>query len=111
GAGLWNGRIRYIGLKVNDDEEMRPREAVRSVPYALTATDAIGDIHPTSVSINGTAVINSAGQWVGPSLGLKGEKGDIGPSGVTYKWQGYLPGPVAPNTEDTAGAPAPLVHK
>src|SRR5262245_63905607 len=36
-ANLWSGAVRFIGVKVNTDAEMTPREEVASVPYALAA--------------------------------------------------------------------------
>lgn len=78
-----NGATRYLGVKVNTDPEMSPRQTVNSVPYALLAANVNGDITPNSVSINGTTVINSSGQWVGPSTGLVGPAGPAGPAGAT----------------------------
>jgi hypothetical protein len=107
-ASLWNGGILYLGLKVNDDDEMSPREVVRSVPYALLASDVSGDIHPASVSVAGRPVIDSSGRWVGPAngastpgagtVGPPGAAGPPGPAGITSRWQGYLTGPLAPGT-------------
>ncbi len=80
-ATLWNGSQRYLGVTIGSDPEMAPREDVTSVPYALVAGDVNGDIHPSSVTINGTQVINSTGQWVGPSSGLVGPTGPAGAQG------------------------------
>src|SRR5262249_43197042 len=33
-AKVFDGSVRYLGVKVGDDQEMTPRAAVRSVPYA-----------------------------------------------------------------------------
>jgi hypothetical protein len=60
---------------------MTPREEIASVPYAITAGDVIGDIHPTTVSIGTTAVIDATGKWVGSPTGLVGPKGDTGAMG------------------------------
>lgn len=81
-AGLFDGTVRYLGITVGDDPEMSPRVAVQSVPYAMVAGDAIGDIHPTSVSINGTTVIDDAGNWVGSQAGLQGATGATGATGA-----------------------------
>jgi hypothetical protein len=72
------GKTIYLGIKVNTDPELSPRQPLLSVPYALVAQNAIGDITPNSVSINGTPVIDSSGHWVGPSMG-----GGVMASGVT----------------------------
>jgi hypothetical protein len=85
--GVFDGTVRYIGIQVDQDPEMAPRVAIRSVPYAMVAGNAIGDITPSSVSINGSTVIDSNGQWVGDPTGLvgpagpQGDPGPIGPMG------------------------------
>lgn len=80
---VFNGATRYLGVKVGTDAEMTPRQTLVSVPYALMANNAVGDITPTSVAINGTTVINSSGQWVGSTAGLQGPTGPAGPTGAT----------------------------
>jgi hypothetical protein len=79
---VWDGSARYVGITVGGDPEMSPRQATASVPYALVAGDAIGDIHPTSLSIGGQLVIDATGSWVGPSTGLVGPMGPQGPAGA-----------------------------
>lgn len=64
---LLAGGDRYLGVQVGTDAEMIPREQLTSVPYARLAGEVSGDIHPNSVSIGSTAVISSAGSWVGPA--------------------------------------------
>lgn len=64
----FDGSVRYLGVKVGGDDEMTPRQEIASVPYALVANDAVGDINPTSVSVNGTEVINEDGDWVGNAV-------------------------------------------
>jgi hypothetical protein len=78
---VWDGSVRYIGLKVGADDEMVPREMVTSVPYALLATEVTGDIHPTSVSIGSKQVIDATGKWVGDPAGLVGPRGEPGEKG------------------------------
>ncbi|HLM75410.1 MAG TPA: collagen-like protein, partial [Polyangiaceae bacterium] len=63
GDGVFDGSLRYFGMSIGDEPELLPRAPVQSVPYALLARDVNGDIHPTSVSINGTEVINENGEW------------------------------------------------
>jgi len=68
---------------------MSPRAPIVSVPYALnavSATDVTGDIHPSSITVNGVPVVDAAGNWVGPSgaagnVGPPGPQGPIGPEG------------------------------
>ena len=79
---LWDGSVRYVGITVGADPEMSPRQATQSVPYALVAGDATGDIHPTSVTVAGAQVIDGQGNWVGPSTGLIGPAGAQGPQGA-----------------------------
>jgi len=78
---VFDGSTRYLGVTVGTDPEMTPRQALVSVPYALMANNVVGDITPTSISVNGTKVINSSGQWVGPTAGLVGPTGPAGAQG------------------------------
>ncbi|MCA9598089.1 MAG: collagen-like protein [Myxococcales bacterium] len=78
---VFDGSTRYLGVKVGADAEMTPRQTIVSVPYALMANNAVGDITPTSVSVNGTQVIDGTGNWVGPTAGLVGPTGPQGPAG------------------------------
>ncbi|MEO7330538.1 MAG: collagen-like protein, partial [Minicystis sp.] len=80
-ATIWDGTVRYVGIKVGADPEMSPRQSTASVPYARLAEDVSGDIHPHSVSVNGATVIDANGSWVGPTTGLIGPAGAQGPQG------------------------------
>jgi hypothetical protein len=74
----------YMGLKVDSDPEMTPRNRIASTPYARAAADVPNaDITPNSVTINGTPVIDSSGQWVGSPTGLIGPQGPVGATGAT----------------------------
>jgi hypothetical protein len=80
----------YLGIQVDGDVELSPRQPVLSVPYALVADNAVGDIAPRSVTVNGTMVIDPSGAWVGPrgapvmgSMGVQGPPGAAGPAGAT----------------------------
>ncbi|MBI4957494.1 MAG: collagen-like protein [Myxococcales bacterium] len=77
-----DGGVRYLGIKVDNDPEMSPRAAVHSVPYAILAGDVTGDIHPSSVVVNGTTVIDGTGHWVGSPTGLVGPTGPAGSDGA-----------------------------
>jgi len=107
----FDGSLRYLGITVGADPEMAPRVTVASVPYALVAGDARGDIHPTSVEIQGAGiVINSSGQWVGSPTGLQGPQGPQGPTG-TAGMQGPagadgMQGPAGADGADGAQGPA-----
>ncbi|MRG95402.1 hypothetical protein [Polyangium spumosum] len=85
---VFDGSVRYLGITIESDPELLPRAPIQSVPYALLANDVNGDIHPTTVTINGTEVINNNGEWVGPPTGLVGPTGPMGPTGAD--------GPVGP---------------
>jgi hypothetical protein len=87
----FDGSVRYLGITVGDDPEMTPRAEVASVPYALLANNVNGDITPSSISIGGTVVIDSNGDWVGNPAGLAGPAGPTGPQGL----QGVI-GPTGP---------------
>ncbi|MBI4700293.1 MAG: hypothetical protein HY744_03840 [Deltaproteobacteria bacterium] len=79
---LFDGSVRYLGVTVGKDPEMTPRAAIGSVPYALVADNAIGDITPNSVTVPDYGlVIDSNGKWKGDPSGLQGAKGDPGPVG------------------------------
>lgn len=68
---IFDGSTLYLGVTVGADTEMTPRQVLLSTPYAFaansadTALNATGDITPSSVSVNGSTVINSSGVWVG----------------------------------------------
>ena len=47
-ANIFTGAPLYLGVTVGTDPEMTPRQAILSVPYAIVAGNAVGDITPTS---------------------------------------------------------------
>lgn len=56
---------------VVDGEKITPRQKITAVPYALVAGDAVGDIHPASVTVNGTKIIDEGGKWTGAVAAVK----------------------------------------
>jgi len=102
-GALAGGQPRYLGITVGDDDEMSPRAALGSVPYALVANDATGDVHARSLSVNGKEVITADGVWVGPSIGLAGLIGPLGPQGLAGP-QGASGPPGAPGPQGAPGA-------
>ena len=109
-AGVFDGSTRYFGVKVNADPEMTPRQTVVSVPYALVADNATGDITPHTVSVGGTTVIDDQGHWVGPGgMGATGPTGPAGPPGPQGPaGANGAPGPVGPaGAHGPAGAQGP----
>src|ERR1700760_2308968 len=86
---LFAGQTMYLGITVDDDAEMTPREPVDSVPYSMVASNATGDITPHSIAVAGVPIVDATGKWVGPSTGLvgpqgpQGAQGPQGPAGAT----------------------------
>lgn len=97
---VFDGSVRYMGVTVGVDPEMTPRAVMQSVPYAMVAGEVYGDIHPTSISVGGTTIINSMGEWQGPATGLVGPTGPAGADGMMGPT-----GPTGPTGAD--GAPGP----
>ena len=108
--GLFDGSTRYLGMAVGSDPQMTPRAPITSVPYAMTATDAVGDIHPSSVGIKGHTVIDSNGKWVGDVAGLMGPTGPMGSAGpVGAAGAAGVVGPTGPaGAVGPAGATGPI---
>ena len=65
-TGVFDGGARYLGISVDGEEELSPRHAVRSVPYALVANNVVGDITPSSIWVGDGQVVDSDGNWTGP---------------------------------------------
>jgi hypothetical protein len=78
---LFAGQTMYLGITVDDDAEMTPREPVDSVPYSMVAANATGDITPHSIAVNGAPIVDANGKWVGATTGLVGPQGPQGPQG------------------------------
>ena len=78
---VFAGRTRFLGVTVGTDPEMTPREPIGSVPYALVATNVVGDITPSSITVGGMQIVDSTGRWVGASSGPAGPAGPAGPMG------------------------------
>ncbi|MCB9730709.1 MAG: hypothetical protein H6746_19720 [Deltaproteobacteria bacterium] len=77
-----DGGELWLGVAVDGDDEMLPRSPVGTAPYAMVADDAVGDIHPRTISVNGSVVVDAHGRWVGSPAGLQGPAGEDG-EGVT----------------------------
>jgi hypothetical protein len=96
----------YLGIKVNADSELTPRQPLSSVPYALVADNAIGDITPHSVSVNGQTVINASGAWVGPAPSGTSAGGPVG-----IMQTGVAMGGVALSTTQSSVIPSYLAYR
>ena len=85
GEDLARNATLFLGVSVNSAPEMSPRLKVSSTlraRWAAHAKDVRGeDIHPATVSIGETEVINAQGQWVGDPTGLRGSQGVDGAQG------------------------------
>ena len=61
----------WLELTVDDGEPLLPRHELLSVPYAVlagTATNVEGGyVDATEVAVDGTTVIDAAGNWIGPT--------------------------------------------
>jgi hypothetical protein len=102
----------FLGVTIGNDAEISPRQPVLSVPYALVANNAVGDITPHTVSVGGTTVIDAQGHWVGPTAGLQGPSGPAGPTGPTGQQGAQGPtgavGPTGPQgPSGSQGVPGP----
>ncbi len=102
-ANVFTGAPLYLGITVGNDAEMTPRSLVQSVPYAFLAGNAVGDITPHSVSVNGNTVIDATGAWVGSPTGLVGPQGAVGPQGPAGP-QGPMGAPGAQGPMGLTGA-------
>ena len=75
----------YVGVTLDNGDELTPRLPLRKVPAAFTAQlafNVIGDIEPRTVGIDGIGeVINNRGEWVGAPGGLRGPQGAAGAVG------------------------------
>ena len=61
----------YLQILV-DGQMMLPRQRIGAVPFSFVSDDAVGDIHPASVSIGTKKVIDSSGKWVGDPVAGQG---------------------------------------
>jgi hypothetical protein len=107
-AGIFAYDDLWLAVSVDGAPELEPRQAVREVPraaFAGQAMDVAGQtIHPATISIGDLLVIDADGNWVGPAglggegpAGPQGEVGPIGPQGEVGL-QGEA-GPVGPEGE------------
>ena len=54
----------FLEIRI-EGKALTPRQPIGSVPFAFVSSDAVGDIHPKSVSIGKKKVIDESGRWVG----------------------------------------------
>jgi hypothetical protein len=107
-SSVFDGTTRYLGVTVNNDPEMTPRESMTSVPYALIADNATGDITPHTVAVTGYGqVIDNVGNWTGKPTGLIGPTGPQGPMGPTGP-QGPVGAPGGTGAQGPQGVQGPV---
>jgi subtilisin-like proprotein convertase family protein len=97
-AGLFNRPELYLGLTIDDGDELTPRQRLGAVPFAQQAGDVAGrNIHPQTVTIGEQMVIDESGNWVGPEIPGRGEQGPAGERGVQGVQGGQgIQGPAGP---------------
>jgi len=69
--GVFDADRAYLGVTIGDGAELAPRHPMGSVPFAIIADNATGDITPSSIAVDGLPVIDASGNWVGPALSLR----------------------------------------
>ena len=84
----------------NDAVDLRITAAILEAFPQLDGNSQTGVIDVTGVKIGGSSIIDSSGNWQGPSSGIKGE---VGPKGAT--------GPTGPQgTKGEVGPTLSLIH-
>ncbi len=100
-AGLFDGRVLYLEVAVGS-ETLTPRQEVGSVAYAMMANTARnvagGSVDASSISVNGSTVIDGSGKLAGsaaltagPGIDISGgQVGLVGTcaAGQVLKWDG-----------------------
>jgi len=102
----------YLGIRVNADTEMTPRQPFGTAPFAFVADNVVGPINVQSITIGNTTVIDSNGDWVGTGtttgvMGAAGPTGPTGPTGMTGA-TGNTGASGAPGAGGPTGAAIPL---
>ncbi|MBM73774.1 MAG: hypothetical protein CMK59_00120 [Proteobacteria bacterium] len=68
----------WLEIQLDGNAPMTPRHTLSSVPYSFVsevaevASSVEGYVDATEVSVNGTTVIDSGGNWVGPTISNAG---------------------------------------
>lgn len=60
----------YLEVQINGGSPLSPRQVLNSTPYAQiagVAESVDGSVNATTISVQGNLVIDSAGNWVGPT--------------------------------------------
>ncbi|MBM73773.1 MAG: hypothetical protein CMK59_00115 [Proteobacteria bacterium] len=73
----------FLELEFSGSDPMEPRYPVSSVPYSFIselAESVEGPVDATEISVNGTMIIDSDGNWVGPEIEGSSSGGSTGGS-------------------------------
>ncbi len=93
----------FLELTVDANAPMSPRHELTSVPYAVMSDVAEsvegGSVNATDVSINGTPIIDSSGNWVGPEI--SGGGGSSTPGTISWSNVTSIPSDIADGDNDT----------
>ncbi|MCA9543896.1 MAG: hypothetical protein KC613_05880, partial [Myxococcales bacterium] len=80
-ADVWAEDVLFLSVSLGG--ELLGAQRITAVPRAFVADAALDvrgrAIHPASVSIGDTLIIDDQGRWVGDVAGLQGPQGEAGP--------------------------------
>ena len=63
---LFDGSNLFMGITLDGQDEFVPRSRINSIPYSFLAGSVIGKVDAIDgLSVNGTPLIDSDGQWLG----------------------------------------------
>ncbi|MEA1980471.1 MAG: hypothetical protein U9N54_05815, partial [candidate division Zixibacteria bacterium] len=71
---VFNGSIKYLGIKIEDNPEMKPRQQINSVPYAISSNISENSI-TTDKILDGTILLDDINQ-------------NMASAGQIIKWDG-----------------------
>ncbi len=60
-TSIFNGSIKYLGIKIGNNQEMKPRQQINSVPYAINSNISENSI-TTDKILDGTISLNDINQ-------------------------------------------------
>jgi hypothetical protein len=109
----FNTADAWVGIQVAGDATEMPRQHLTAVPYSFVAQNAVGDITPHSVSVNGMTTLDGAGNAnipgnlaVGGNLAVSGsmfgsdaQAGNLHPDPIEPNWSWSHTGAMAPTIE------------
>ena len=83
---------RYIGISLNDDPELIPRQRLHAVPWALTAKTLVSNAMVNGITSTGDIVVQSGQLDVNGDVNVSGPLSVTGAitSGGDISWSGHL---------------------